>query len=287
MRAVPCGPVCRTRFEERQILVPMVYCRYKAVAGTLRLTFRCDMPNVTGSKDIRMFRIFALLSFVALVAGCTNPNDLDDAPVEMGNFSLGHNVVVASKMTRGPLSREASEDEWKEALTTAIGDRFGRYEGDRLYHFGVSVEGYVLAQPGIPVVASPKSVLIVLLTVWDDATGEKMNAPPEQITIVESISGNTIFGSGLTQSKEVQMQNLSRNASKQIENFLVRRRKADGWFGPVLAVAPATQDAAETRTAQAVAVQDAAAPALAARIVVAPPAGAVLQEPTVELLPEE
>ena len=114
-----------------------------------------------------------------------------------------------------------------------------------------------------------------------------MNAPPEQITIVESISGNTIFGSGLTQSKEVQMQNLSRNASKQIENFLVRRRKADGWFGPVLAVAPATQDAAETRTVQAVAVQDAAAPALAARIVVAPPAGAVLQEPTVELLPEE
>jgi hypothetical protein len=269
------------------IMVPMVCHGYKVVAGTLRPTVRCDMPNVTGSKDIRMFRIFALLSFVALVAGCTNPNDLDEAPVEMGNFSLGHNVVVASKMTRGPLSREASEDEWKEALTTAIGDRFGRYEGDRLYHFGVSVEGYVLAQPGIPVVASPKSVLIVLLTVWDDAAGEKMNTPPEQITIVESISGNTVFGSGLTQSKEVQMQNLSRNASKQIENFLVRRRKADGWFGPALAVAPTTETGAETRTVEAVAGQNAAAPAQALRTIVPPPAGAAMQEPKVELLPEE
>lgn len=234
-----------------------------------------------------MFRIFALLSFVAFIAGCTNPNDLDEAPAELGDFSLGHNIVVASKMTRGPLSREASEDEWKAALTTAIGDRFGRYEGDKLYHFGVSVEGYVLAQPGIPVVASPKSVLIVLLTVWDDAAGEKMNTPAEQITIVESISGNTIFGSGLTQSKEVQMQNLSRNASKQIENFLVRRHKSDGWFGPAVQAAPVARVAEESPTTEVAAPSEDTAPATSPRIFVAPPAGAVLAEPEVELLPEE
>jgi len=236
-----------------------------------------------------MFRLFALLSFVALIAGCTNPNDLDEAPAEMGNFRLGHNIVVASKMTRGPLSREASEDEWKVALTTAIGDRFGRYEGDRLYHFGVSVEGYVLAQPGIPLVASPNSVLIVLLTVWDDAAGEKMNIPPEQITIMETISGSTIFGSGLTQSKEVQMLNLSRNASKQIENYLVRRRAADGWFGPERAepvqAVQATTAAPAAGTSEIPQASNASVPAR--RIVVAPPAGAVLQEPEVELLPSE
>ena len=109
--------------------------------AVLRDLFRYNIEFAIGASLFGIVVIFALLSFVALVAGCTNPNDLDDAPVEMGNFSLGHNVVVASKMTRGPLSREASEDEWKEALTTAIGDRFGRYEGDRLYHFGVSVDG--------------------------------------------------------------------------------------------------------------------------------------------------
>ncbi|MDX5413425.1 MAG: hypothetical protein LPK02_10305 [Rhodobacterales bacterium] len=240
-----------------------------------------------------MHRLFALLAAAVLLAACTNPNDLDEAPVDLGDFRLGHNVVVASKMTRGPLSREATEDEWKEAMTSAIDERFGRYEGDRLYHLGVSVEGYVLAQPGIPLVASPNSVLIILVTVWDDAAGGKMNTPPEQITIMETISGNTILGSGLTQSKEVQMRNLSRNAAKQIENFLVRRRAADGWFGPQ--ADPAAEAGDETTPAEAGAAPDVAGRAAAtppqarpvsAPITVAPPAGAILNEPEVAPFPE-
>jgi hypothetical protein len=206
-----------------------------------------------------MFRLFALMGAIVMLAACTNPNDLDEAPVDLGDFRLGHNVVVASKMTRGPLSREATEDEWKEAMTSAIDERFGRYQGDKLYHLGVSVEGYVLAQPGIPLVASPNSVLILLVTVWDDAAGGKMNTPPEQITIMETISGNTILGSGLTQSKEVQMRNLSRNAAKQIETFMVRRRAAEGWFGTA-PMAPLAATTAAT-TAAATAATDDPAPA--------------------------
>lgn len=235
-----------------------------------------------------MFRLLALLASVLMMAACTNPNDLDEAPVDLGDFRLGHNVVVASKMTRGPLSREATPEEWQEALGTAIADRFGRYEGDKLYHFGVSVEGYVLAQPGIPIVASPNSVLIVLITVWDDAAGAKMNEPPEQITIMETISGNTLFGSGLTQSKEVQMENLSRNASKQIETFLVRRRASAGWFGASAAAAgpsPAQADG-ETAVDPAQTASDGAA-TQTPRMAIAPPAGAILQEPVVAPLPAE
>ena len=239
-----------------------------------------------------MLRLLALLSSLVLLAACTNPNDLDEAPVDLGNFRLGHNVVVASKMTKGPVSREATPEEWQEALKGAIDERFGRYEGDRLYHLGVSVEGYVLAQPGIPVVASPNSVLILLVTVWDDAAGGKMNVPPEQITVIETISGNTILGSGLTQTKEVQMRNLSRNAAKQIENFMVRRRASEGWFGapdaadadagadaealPEVAVAAAQDDPDETQ------VRPVSRPAA-----IAPPAGAVLAEPQVVPLPSE
>jgi hypothetical protein len=226
-----------------------------------------------------------LLASVFVMAACTNPNDLDEAPVDLGDFRLGHNVVVASKMTRGPLSREASQEEWQEALTTAISDRFGRYEGEKLYHFGVSVEGYVLAQPGIPIVASPNSVLILLVTVWDDAAGAKMNEPPEQITIMETISGNTLFGSGLTQSKEVQMENLSRNASKQIETFLVRRRASAGWFGT--AASPTSAQAGGATAADpALSVSEGAA-TQAPRMVIAPPTGAILQEPMVAPLPAE
>ena len=240
-----------------------------------------------------MYRLIALLVSVVLLAACTNPNDLDEAPVDLGDFRLGHNVVVASKMTRGPLSREASEEEWKEAMTSAIDERFGRYEGDKLYHLGVSVEGYVLAQPGIPVVASPNSVLILLVTVWDDAAGGKLNTPPEQITIMETISGNTILGSGLTQSKAVQMRNLSRNAAKQIETFLVRRRASEGWFGdaanpqaaPSDAVADEAQEVTETRRSIA-ATPPPPRPVPPPAITVAPPAGAVLIEPEVVPVPE-
>lgn len=166
------------------------------------------------------------------LAACSSTKDLQDVPVPLGDFAFGHNVVVANNMVKGPLSREATEEEWVGALTTAIGDRFDRYEGDRLYHFGVSVQGYVLAQPGVPVVASPKSVLIVNLDVWDDAKGQRLNTETKQITVLERMSGETFLGSGLTQSKEQQIKNLSENAARLIKNYLEQQQREEGWFVP-------------------------------------------------------
>lgn len=173
-----------------------------------------------------VFLLFAMLSVVA----CTNANDLDKGPVSLGNFSLGHNVVVAPKLTKGPASREADKDQFVQMMKDAVEERFGRYEGDKLYHFGVSLEGYVLAQPGIPLVASPKSILILNLTVWDDAAGKKLNPKVEQITVIESFSGGSLVGSGYTQSAEEQMRGLTRNAAKQIQNYLVRQNFRERWF---------------------------------------------------------
>jgi len=164
------------------------------------------------------------------IAACTNVNDLDKEPAYLGNFHLGHNVVVAPNLTKGPASRDASKEEWIEAMKLAIDERFGRYEGTRLYHLGISVEGYVLAIPGIPLVAAPKSALIIKVTAWDDEKEAKLNEKPETITIVESISGQTLISSGLTQSKETQMKNLTQNASKLIQNWLVRQNNQEGWF---------------------------------------------------------
>ncbi len=177
-----------------------------------------------------MLRLFALIVALTGLTACTNPDDIDDAPAYLGNFHFGHNVVVAPNITKGPTSRDATKEEWIEAMKAAMDERFGRYEGTKLYHMGISVEGYVLALPGIPLVASPKSALIIRVTAWDDAANAKLNAEPEQVTIVESISGSTVLGSGLTQSKEVQMENLSRNAAKLIEKWLVRMNDQEGWF---------------------------------------------------------
>jgi len=190
--------------------------------------------------DDRMMKALALIAGLLALTACTNANDLSDPPVDLGDFNLSHRIVVAPNLTKGPLSREASVEEWQAAMIKAIGERFDRYEGDRLYHFGVSVEGYVLAQPGIPIVANPKSIVIFNLTVWDDAAGKKLNEEVEQITVFESLSGETLLSSGLTQTREQQIENLSRNAAKMIQNYLVRMQREKGWFGgtPVADSAP-------------------------------------------------
>ncbi len=177
-----------------------------------------------------MFRLAAVIVTALAVTACTNPNDLEEEPAYLGNFHLGHNVVVAPNLTKGPASREASKGEWLAVMKTAIDERFSRYEGDKLYHLGISLEGYVLAIPGVPIIASPKSALILNVTAWDDATQTKLNEKPELITIVETVSGRTVLGSGLTQSKEKQMHNLTRNAAKQIETWLIKQNNEHGWF---------------------------------------------------------
>lgn len=196
-----------------------------------------------------MTRLFALLATMFVLAGCTNPNDLDDAPTYLGNFHLGHNVAVAPNLTKGPASRDASKEEWIAAMTGAIDERFARYEGDRLYHIGISIEGYVLAVPGVPIVASPKSALILRVTLWDDAAKKKLSEEPHQVTVIESFSADTVLGSGLTQSKEKQMENLTRNAAKLIENWMVRENSRNGWFeddGMPSAEAKTTEQAPES-----------------------------------------
>ncbi len=178
-------------------------------------------------------RVIALLMGIVMLAACNGARDLGDAPVPLGDFNLVHNLAVASKAVKGPLSRQASEEELVKALTDATAERFGRYQGARNYHFGMSVEGYVLAQPGIPIVFAPKSILIINVTVWDDAKNLKLTPEPHQITVLESLDQGAIVGSGYTKSAEEQLKNLSQNAAKQIENFLVQQNKENGWFNGV------------------------------------------------------
>lgn len=189
--------------------------------------------------------ILALLLSVTVAAGCTNNragNDPAQEPLaDLGAFKLGHNVVVTSKMKKGPVSREATEEEWKTALSSAIANRFSQYQGDEFYHTAISVEHYTLAPPGVPFVFTPKSVLIINFTVWDDAAGKKLNEEVKQLTILETTSGESaLAGSGLSRSKEEQIAGLSRNAVRQMEKWMVEQRAEKGWFGT--APSPETLD---------------------------------------------
>ncbi len=177
-----------------------------------------------------MLRLLAWGLVVAWVSACTQVDDLEEAPVYLGNFHLGHNVVAAPNLQKGPLSREASKAAWIAAMTQAVDDRFSRQEGTRLYHLGITLEAYVLAKAGIPVVAAPKSALVLKVTAWDDAKKARLNETPELITVIEGLSGDTVVGSGLTRTAEEQMQVLTQKGAKLIENWLVRQNNAEGWF---------------------------------------------------------
>jgi hypothetical protein len=123
----------------------------------------------------------------------------------------------------------------------AVDERFARYQGAKLYNFGISVDAFALAPPGIPLVASPKSALVVTVTIWDDAAQAKLNEEGKQFTVFEGASAESaVLGSGLTRSREEQMERLSRNAAKEIERWMLQNPE---WFGiadaPVVAPLPA------------------------------------------------
>lgn len=181
-------------------------------------------------------RLALLLATAALLAACADGRNLGDERAELGDFRLAHNIVVASNAQMGPFSRTATAEEWEESIRNAVARRFDRYEGTRLYHIAVSVDGYVLAMPGVPLVASPRSALIIGVHLWDDELGRPLNEERKQITVLESLSGETLVSSGLTQSAEQQMQNLSTNAALQIENWLAENAE---WFNTGAAAAGA------------------------------------------------
>lgn len=177
-----------------------------------------------------MTRIIAFLALLVLAGACANPNS-GKPPDDLGEFHLGHNIVIASKMRQGPVSRDATVDEWVDVLQDAVERRFGGFDGDQLYHFGMSVEGYMLAPKGVPLLFNPRSMLIINLTVWDDAAGKKLNEKPKTFQVLESTTPETaIGGSGRHRTREEQMQGLAENAMDQIGKWLEQQHREEGWF---------------------------------------------------------
>jgi hypothetical protein len=171
----------------------------------------------------------ALVALTALSA-CSGANAPMEPPEDLGNFKLGFNYVYAGKaQTAAAVSRDIPEEQLAASLKAAIDRRLGRYNGEKTYQLGVSIEGYILARAGVPVVAAPKSAMIIRVTVYD-ADSKKLNEPPEQMTIIEDLDGEALLGTGWTQSADEQLAGLTQNAAKAIETFLAEQNIRQGWF---------------------------------------------------------
>lgn len=177
-----------------------------------------------------MRKLVALVGLVLLTACGGLRDDLAETPEPIGRFLLGHNITVVNEPFKGPFSRNATDAEWQAAMVAAVEARLGntRFAGDRFYHIGVAVEGYVLALPGLPLVYTPKSILIFTVNFFDDATQTKINEEPIRLTVFEPCCTIPLLGSGLTRNVEKQIDGLTFNAARAIERTM--RQNAD-WFG--------------------------------------------------------
>jgi hypothetical protein len=185
-----------------------------------------------------MFRRAFILIFGLALAACTNATQDLARPVEpLGDFELGHAIVVAPNLTKLLISREATEEEWIEAVDAALEKRFRRFSGGKFYHLGVSVEEYSLAIPA-PLVPG-KSAVALRVTVWDDAAQSKMN---EETHVVRVIRVLPEYAS----TKEQQMTALAEEAALWIERWMREQMQEEGWFRGTASVAMA-QPAVQTQ----------------------------------------
>ena len=178
-------------------------------------------------------RLFAL-GALALLTGCAGTQTVDKNVVPIGEFRLGHTIVVAKHAQKVEPSKNVTQQEWDDAVTKAIEQRFRPHDGDQLYHIAVNILGYSVALPGIPVVLAPKSVVMMDVTIWDnsksvgpDPTKGKINKEPKRMTIYESASAEFVIGAGLTKSADEQVANMAFNAASQIEKWM---RENPDWF---------------------------------------------------------
>ena len=145
---------------------------------------------------------------------------MQDNPEPIGDFRLGHTIISEENAEKAPISRESEPGLLKDSLNAAVAERLGRYRGRSWYHLSISIDAYSLSGGGIPVIASPRSALVLRVTVWDDATAARLNAEPHVLTVLEPTSPETVFGSGLVRTPEEQAQALTYYAAELIEAWL-------------------------------------------------------------------
>jgi len=171
-------------------------------------------------------RAFLFSIVMVVLASCSATGDLD-APVKpLGNFKMGLIVPkAAADLQKGPLSRSATAEEWEGAVKTAFTTRFSRFQGTRTVDIGVVIDGYVLAQVGVPVVAAPKSVVLMRIILVDAETQQVLNEP-HQISAFESFVPGSVVSSGLANTREEQLVDLANAAARATETWM----RKQPWF---------------------------------------------------------
>lgn len=177
-----------------------------------------------------MIRILAFLTSLVLLAAC-GETELNEAPEDLGDFNMRVSFVYTDKALQWPLSRAAEASEWNEPIERAMAARLGRYSGSGKYDVAVTLEGFLLATGGIPVLVNPKSAAVVNVFVYD-VTTQTYLAKEHQMKIFEDTTGESaIIGSGYSRTKAEQIDGLSLRIIDALEEYMAEQHALHGWFG--------------------------------------------------------
>ncbi|MGB3556470.1 MAG: hypothetical protein WBA25_17715 [Jannaschia sp.] len=181
---------------------------------------------MTDRMSRRAFGGLSLAGAAGALSACATPDPLGEEMREMGDFQLGYTVIVSENAKKIPPSRNATPEQWKTVMTSELERRFGRYAGGKDYVIALAIDGYSLAPPGIPVVLTPKSILVVTANVWEANPQVKIGGP-EQIVTFEG-ADTLILGSGLVKDAGEQMTTLARNMANKVQSWMISNGE---WFG--------------------------------------------------------
>ena len=157
---------------------------------------------------------------LAGLSACATPDPLGTDLPPMGDFELAYTVVVTKNAKKIPPSRNATPEMLESVMTSEVERRFGSYAGGTGYVIALNIDGYSLAPPGIPIVLTPKSLLVVSANLWRADPQEKL-AGAEQITTFEG-ADTLLLGSGLVKDADEQLVTLCRNMARKVQSWLLR-----------------------------------------------------------------
>ena len=163
--------------------------------------------------------LILVVSFVMLTA-CDPPAELSEKFDPIGDFRVGFIKITAENTQSLIGSRELEKEQLEQILIAATRERLGRYKGKKWYHIQMVIDGIFLAPRGIPIIASPRSAMVIKVVIWDDTAGKPLNDEPKSFAIAEPFSAPTFVGSGYIRDEEEQAVALARHAAAVIEGWL-------------------------------------------------------------------
>lgn len=187
-----------------------------------------------------MIRLLSALSAFVFLTAC-GETLLDEPPEDLGAFSARVTHVYTDKALQWPMSRAADHSEWTADIEKALDARLRRYQGDQEYDVAVTLEGFMLAPAGVPVLFSPKSAVVVNVFVYDVAAKTYL-AKKHQLQVFEDTTGESaILGSGHARTKDEQIAGLALRIADEVEEWLAEEHEENGWFAPKAAPEPAAE----------------------------------------------